>query len=146
MSAHQRRFALDLGVADRHLDGRFLVHAGDPLGILVPAVVSNRFDNSGEIAGRHCKRIFDAEGFEYIDHEIGSGTAFTARLRACSRSSSSLRWRLWLREDGFRDKGSRTCGRPLQEISPIDGTLLTFLHSLPHESLSHWERVARSAG
>src|SRR5262245_3731351 len=138
MSTDQRRLPFDLGVSNRHLDGRFLVHAGDPLGILVPAIVSNRFDDSREIARRHCERIFDAEGFEYIDHEIGRGPAFAGALDAGSWSDgSSLRWRLWFREDGFRDKRSRSSSRSLQEISPIGTVLL--LHHSPHESLSHWE-------
>jgi hypothetical protein len=70
---HHHRLAFDLGVAVRHRHRRFFVAAGEQFGILVAAVVDQGFVQSAETRTGIGGDIFEAQGLENIDHEVGAG-------------------------------------------------------------------------
>ena len=77
--AHHRGLAFDLGVAVRHGRPGLFMHYEDVLGVLVAAIVYDGFLYPRAPAGQ-AEEVFEAEGFEDVNHEVGTGAAGDASL------------------------------------------------------------------
>ena len=75
VSHHSHRLARRFGIAMRHRDRRFLVHAGEKLGFFVAAVVDDRLLKAAEARPRIRRDVLDTSGLDDIDHEIRAGSA-----------------------------------------------------------------------
>ena len=73
VSHDEKRLAFDLGVAMSHGDGGFFVAAGDELGILIAAVIDDRFVQAAKARAGIGADVLDSERLDDIDHEVGAG-------------------------------------------------------------------------
>jgi hypothetical protein len=101
MAQRHQRFAGHLEIAVRHGDRGFLVRAGEKFRHLVAAVIDQRLVDGAEAGSRVRRQIFDIEGLDDVDHEVGAGNATDPRQ--------------FLRRRGLGDRdlhGGRQRGRP----------------------------------
>ena len=70
VSHRQHRLAFDFGVAMRHRNRRLFVHARDELGILVVAVIDDRFVQSAETSTGIREEILESDRLEDVEHEV----------------------------------------------------------------------------
>jgi hypothetical protein len=67
------RLAGRLGVALRHVRRRFLVQAGDDLGILVARVIDDGFLQTAETRRGVDRDVLQADGLQHVRHEVRAG-------------------------------------------------------------------------
>ena len=78
MAERHQRLAGHLEIAVRHADRGFLMHAGEKFRIFVAAVIDQRLMNAAEARGAVRWEIFEVQGLDDIDHEIGTSDALDA--------------------------------------------------------------------
>ena len=109
VTERHQRLAGDLEVAVRHGDRGFLVRAGEKFRHLVAAVVDQRLVDGAEARSRVRRQIFDIEGLDDVDHEVGAGNAADPRSRQVLRRSALGRRHVHRRRQ--RGRPSRGGGR-----------------------------------
>ena len=97
MREYGQRLALDLGVAVGHADRRFLVAAGEELGIAIAAVVDHRFVQGAEAGAGIGADVLDAQ-------DLSTSTMKSDPGRSLVRTSTLAAFR-------FRLRGRRRSGQ-----------------------------------
>ena len=106
MGEYAERFSLHLGVAVGHRDRGFFMAAADEFGLAVTSIVNYRFMKSPEARTCDGADVFDAEGFQYVHHEVGPG--------AVQSEDFGIRGRIGF--DQRRQKGQGSGGRLLNRL------------------------------
>ena len=140
-----QRLAFDLEVAVGHRHRRLFVAARDELGLLVTAVVDDRFVEAAEARTWIRADVVEPERLDDVDHEVGSGAICREHVVVCRRRRFGCRchdgrgWRArglrrdrLLRADDISAAHERGCAHhraALQKPPPLDGCRFRLLRT-----------------